>query len=417
MKVSTWNSCYRDNWTGLIVPEAFSHPAKVSPGLAKRIFQHCLDQGYLHKKDICCDPFGGIGGFGIFAASMDIQFIGIELEPRFVDLAKQNFALHAHAWDVMGYPQPVILQGDSRRLSQVLREADLICTSPPYSDIEQSGVTRGLKAHGTGLTGKEACFGEYGTSPGQIGNLKSGDLEAVIDGCVMSPPYADVALGQTKKSFLKHAEIQIKKGSKRTWGISFIDNYGTHPAQIGNLKAGEVGAVVTSPPWENSHQENSWSEDYRNKFIEKAEQKHGKGKVKSIFTKHSREISNDAYGQTEGQIGKESSDTYWQACRDVYASCYQMLKPGGVIMIVVKSYVKGGKRVPLPMQTLKLLIHLGFKPLERIKAMLVEETVTQGLFGDIKKVTERKSFFRRLHEKKYPNLKINFEEILVCKKT
>ena len=59
MKVSTWNNCYRDNWTGLIVPEAFSHPAKFSPGLIKRIFKHCLEQGYLQKGSIVVDPFAG----------------------------------------------------------------------------------------------------------------------------------------------------------------------------------------------------------------------------------------------------------------------------------------------------------------------------------------------------------------------
>jgi hypothetical protein len=86
-----------------------------------------------------------------------------------------------------------------------------------------------------------------------------------------------------------------------------------------------------------------------------------------------------------------------------------------VLVVVVKSYVKAGKRVPLPMQTLKLLIHLGFTPIERIKAMLVEETVTPGLFGDVTKIKERKSFFRRLAEKK-GSPRIDFEEVLIVRK-
>jgi len=27
-----WRGCYADNWNGLIVPEAFQHPAKFAPG-------------------------------------------------------------------------------------------------------------------------------------------------------------------------------------------------------------------------------------------------------------------------------------------------------------------------------------------------------------------------------------------------
>ena len=92
-----------------------------------------------------------------------------------------------------------------------------------------------------------------------------------------------------------------------------------------------------------------------------------------------------------------------------------MLKPGGLLVVVVKDYVKGGKRVPLCDQTLELLQRLGFEPVERIRAMLVKETREVGLFGEHVNRKERKSFFRRLAEHK-GSPRIDWEEVLCVRK-
>ena len=114
----TWTGCYNEGWQGLIVPEAFSHPAKMARGLVRRIF----DELNLPKGSTVCDPFGGIGTTGIEGASRGLKVICIELEPKFVELARQNFELHRAAWETLGYPLPEIRQGDSRGLSRVLCE-------------------------------------------------------------------------------------------------------------------------------------------------------------------------------------------------------------------------------------------------------------------------------------------------------
>lgn len=82
MKVSVWQNCYDLQWGKMLSPESFSHPAKFAPGLIKRIFEHCLEMGYVQKGQIVGDPFAGIGGGGIFAAPLGLQHIGVELEPR-----------------------------------------------------------------------------------------------------------------------------------------------------------------------------------------------------------------------------------------------------------------------------------------------------------------------------------------------
>jgi hypothetical protein len=122
------------------------------------------------------------------------------------------------------------------------------------------------------------------------------------------------------------------------------------------------------------------------------------------------------YGQSSGQLGNTSGCTYWGAVKIIYEQCFLALKPGGYIAVVVKSYVKAGKIVPLPEQTWELLQHVGFEPVERVRAMLVKEDSHPGLFdGPVVKVTARKSFFRRLAERK-GSPAIDFEEVLFCRK-
>ena len=43
-----WRKCYDKRWTrDTLVPQAFSHPAKVSFGLAERIYEHAIEEGWI----------------------------------------------------------------------------------------------------------------------------------------------------------------------------------------------------------------------------------------------------------------------------------------------------------------------------------------------------------------------------------
>ena len=393
MIVSAWQNSYDLQWGKMLTPESFSHPAKVSPGLAKRIFEHCLEKGYIKKNEVCVDPFSGICGFGIWAASFGIRFIGVELEEKFVKLAEANIALHKRAWKKLGKPIPQVLRGDSRRLSAVLSGADLICTSPPFADCLHQ-TEGGMLAphqradHGRNEKAASVLAREYGQTPGQLGAMKAGDISAVV----CSPPYAESL--KEGKSGIDWEKSQTPGAGRHLRTDQLAGGYSTNPQNLGNLPAGKVenvvSGIVTSPPFADSLNSAKDGGGCLDPLIAK-EKYQGTGMAN---WKHAQ----SDYGTTPGQIGQQSGSTYWEAVRDVYAECYKVLKPGGVMVVVVKSYIKAGRRVPLPMQTLKLLIHLGFEPLERIKAMLVKEEVSAGLFGEIRKVKERKSFFRRNHE-------------------
>lgn len=339
-----WAGCYDGGWGDLIVPEAYQHPAKFAYGVICRIIDHGLERGYWCKGDLIADPFGGIGSGGIVATYKGIRWIGVELEPHFVDLARENFALHAAKWKALGAVPPVIIQGDSRNFASLVA-ADGICTSPSYaeSDInpgnvgnrmydERWGKGKGLAAHPSG----------YGSSPGQIGRMPAGSLDAVLS----SPPYAETGSG----------------GNART-GATNPDKFGP-----------------------NSHS-------------------------RKMGPSHHQ----IGYGSTPGNLGNSTGDTYWRAVAQVYEQCRLAMKPGGVICVVVKSYVKAGKIVDLPGQTWELLQRIGFKPLERIRAMLTKTTETPGLYGKMTKTKKRASFFRRLAERK-GSPPVDWEEVLYLRK-
>ena len=132
--MTTWHGCYDDSWKGLITVESFAHPAKMARGLVVRIFDHAFEQGWLRSGDVVVDPFGGIGSTGIEAAGRGVRAFLCELEPRFQALAEKNFELHKRAWQACGDPLPVIVQGDSRRLCEVLGPvmADCVVVRQPF---------------------------------------------------------------------------------------------------------------------------------------------------------------------------------------------------------------------------------------------------------------------------------------------
>lgn len=91
--------------------------------------------------------------------------------------------------------------------------------------------------------------------------------------------------------------------------------------------------------------------------------------------------------------------------------------PSGVVIWVLKAFIRGGKIVDFPGQWQSLCESCGFETIEIIRAWLVEERGTQyDLEGEAHtKVIERKSFFRRLAEKK-GSPRIDYEIVLITQK-
>lgn len=438
----TWHGCYDGSWKGLIVPEAFSHPAKFAPGLIARILDEGLRRGWWKAGDLIADPFGGIGGGGIFAAYAGLQWVGVELEPRFVAWADQNFALHAAKWRTLGCPTPRMVQGDSRRFAELVGDtAGCIC-SPPYAEGlghgggQRDQVGRGDAKYVRSMTGGYSNAAGIVASPpyadsesrraGGPRTRKPGDRARRIDGVhgysgvVTSPPFNERRDGQ---GIAEHGQTTSGRALGRSTlaqgivtsppfspdqpcasqtklkgaiqGPAKRDTGMRMPGQIGELPSGDVAAVLTSPPYADSQV--------------------GSGKTGRKRWRGYTDIGGGTSADP-ARIDAMPAETYWQAVAAVYVECLSVLRPGGHMAIVVKDFVKKGKRVPLCEDTLRLFESLGFEPVLRVHAMLVKERRTPALNGEHIERRERKSFFRRLAEKK-GSPKIDHEEVLVVRRT
>src|ERR1039458_5037890 len=100
-----WTGCYDGGWGKLLTSDSFSHPAKMSRALLERIITHGIERGWWTPgESLIGDPFGGVGNTGLLCAYHGLNCISVELEPRFVEMSKANYAMHAHKWQQLRKP-------------------------------------------------------------------------------------------------------------------------------------------------------------------------------------------------------------------------------------------------------------------------------------------------------------------------
>jgi len=178
----------------------------------------------------------------------------------------------------------------------------------------------------------------------------------------------------------------------------------------------KIDAIVTSPPYEDSVNR----EDHGFDFMKSKPDYPTRNNHPRRVAMHTEKMRNFSYGKEGGQIGVLKKQTYWEAMLQVYSAMYRSLKPAGVAAIVVKDFVRNGKRMTLCDDTVRLLEHIGFVLVERVHAMLTKEYVLPDLFeGSTTKLKDRKSFFRRNFESKMPKddpRRIDWEEVIFVRK-
>ncbi len=323
MKSDIWQGCYDGGWQGNIVPEAFSHPAKFSRGLIHRIYKHAYDMGWIEQRSWVLDPFAGVGLGALDAITRNLNWIGIELEEKFVKLGEQNIELWQRqfaGWPNLGTAN--IIQGDSRELIEVLKTTiyrdikneksfinknltggsslDLIVSSPPYSEGLGHG---GIKT--TEIDKKKRLEGFihlYGHTPGNLANMKEGDIDLVVS----LPPYAEISQSGGREGPKKY-------GTGLTQGERCFDEYGETPGQLGSMKEGSFDLCVSSPPYEGSNAENVGGRQKR--------------ALKGIPDKVMK--LSGAYGLGKDNLGNTSGDTFWSASREIVQQCYELVRDGG----------------------------------------------------------------------------------------
>lgn len=411
MKQDKWHGCYEDGWQGDIVPEAFAHPAKMAYGLLQRIYAHCFEWGWLKEGDVVVDPFGGIGSTGILGAYRGVQVVSCELEAKFTGLAMHNMFLHLPRWRALGSPLPVIIQGDSRRLCELVGGADCVAGSPPFYDVNIGRPHYGASQVIDGNSDRnwiqkwekgkrDKTKSDYGTTPGQLGSMKAGSVEAVIS----SPPWQEgkTTCGGPGPGWSKTL-TGANDGPLTNHGDTHI-GYGSTPGNLGNLKPGDCEVIVSSPPYEGSEGSPSLGSANKDNW----------GNEGTDIV--SRRGLSAQYGKSDGQLGHTQGPTFWAAAKEIVQQCHQILRPGGHAIWVVKDFIRKGQKVDFTGDWRRLCESIGFETVCVHHAMLVKESKHKTLFGDTHtERTERKSFFRRLAEAKgCPP--INYETVLCMRK-
>lgn len=447
--VTEWHGCYNDSWNGVIVPEAFAHPAKFARGLIHRIYQHMLERGYIAPGDSVIDPFGGIAAGAYDALLFGLHWTGCELEPRFVELGNRNIEKYLHDLRMLNgrLGTARLLQGDSRRLVEVVGGGmGAAVSSPPYS-TEALGHSRGENGEAKERELAVASSTSYGSTPGQLGSMPSGDYAAAVG----SPPFVD--------QLPSHDDFQPPHDSTARLGVNYETAYGNAPGQLGTMKPGDFTAAVSSPPYSDMIDGSGEGPGARHDTIfhngdnaYKASSANGYGDAPGNLCSmagegfeaavgsppfenngvnlggvgdtaamrqqiHDSVKRDEAYGSDPANIGNDTGDTFWAAARVIVEQTYQALRPGGYAAWVTKRFVRKGQIVEFSDQWAQLCEAVGFVRVEWVRAMLTEEHGTQlGMFGEDKeRRKERKSFFRRLAEKN-GSPRIDYEDVIIMRR-
>ena len=315
---------------------------------------------------------------------------------------------------------------------------DGVVSSPPYGDLavmagagvthavlkiaREQGMEAAVKFYRATVIDTQKAHGRWSNENIQRHiemALATAESGGYASGVSSSPPYSEALSGG---GIAKKDHFTDPKLADRQY---MPEHHGKSPAQIGNLRdpKNDIDAVLSSPPWENQTHggQQGWSDPEKAAAISAERYRTGERKghpasaaaIKAQMERDDQRV----YGDSEGQIGNSGGETYLAAMRQVYSSLHAVLKAGGVVALVTKNPVKNKQIRRLDIDTIRLMEACGFKLIEHKFAMLSEETVHGDLFqGETRKKRERKSFFKRLHEKKHPELAVDCEDVLFFRK-
>jgi len=295
---------------------AKSHPAKMNTKLLEFLIKAWTKPG-----ETVLDPMAGSGSTGVVAALHGRNAVQVELEKKFYDWmekAKENVEKTV-TLTPKGWIKNIC--GDARRLSELLGEADVAITSPPYSSTEfyygkKSPEFWQILAEKTGRkawlnpdsqTRKTIDEKEKPLSPENIGNLPLGNVDTVIT----SPPYAESKAFQDLEFMEKTAKEQsekVKKGeikghymteeARKKVFQKMVEGEIQSEQNISNLPFGQVDSIITSPPYVESVNAPNDPERRAQRMLQA-----GLNPKKIVGGKARCGQMDWQYGQSEGQIG------------------------------------------------------------------------------------------------------------------
>ena len=257
-------------------------------------------------------------------------------------------------------PHPERMAGSESGLASVrYTRPDAIVTSPPYEGVEKAGKS-GIDWEKS--VKKVQRPNSYRKSYRGIDAIAAGYTRPV-DAVISSPPY-EGSVEQHKEGLSAYYEGQQVGGPN---SMARRRGY-TRP----------IDAVVSSPPYDNRLADKYDDGD--------------KARVQYFL----------AGAETPGNVGNERGPQYWLSMSKIYQECYRVLRPGGLMCLVLKGFTRDGKYIDLPGMTAEMVQSLGFVPHDHWRREL------WGL-----------SFWRILQRKRSPDTfddRLNYEEVRVFKR-
>lgn len=292
---------------------------------------------YTEVRETIIDPMAG-SGTTMLACTLGRSVVLVELEEKFCKMMRDN-------WEqVRMRPQLgcemgncQIIKGDARALDSILL-VDKIITSPPYA------IPKTTKGSLTAQEGK---------------------------------PYQDKRPGRKGTEYEFSGQEELGHPS---------------PDNIANKPYGDIDSIITSPPYEGSlGKGDEGSTHLYDKYGEQLRGEEGWGIRKKEGTQ---------YSENKDNLGNLKSVSYLEAMLAVYRSCWAVLRPQGLMILVTKNFIRNQKEIRLDTDTIKLCEQAGFHFLERHYRKLPSQ-----------------SFWRVIYQKKYPTAPvIDREDILVFRK-
>jgi len=250
-------------YSNFFAKASVAHSAK-----ANLMLLRFLVEAFTKPGDVVLDPMAGTGSTLVMAADLGRNAIGVELEEKFCNWINDNIVMAKKA-GVSG--EMKVIKGDARNLTTLLKagsvegkakgqQADNVITSPPYANstafedikfMKDTAKTRGEKTK----TGESK--GHYFTEEAHkrvfekiergryeeennIANLPAGDVDAIIT----SPPYSEGIGHDSGNNASEQFKERLDMQRKYTRQMASKGN-------IATLKHGDIDAIITSPPYAN----------------------------------------------------------------------------------------------------------------------------------------------------------------------
>jgi DNA modification methylase len=179
------------------------HPAKFPETMAQEFIEFFTKQG-----ETVLDPMAGTGSTLIAALRAKRNSFGIELNPKYAEIAKQLIEQERTSLgDSVSTLQSLIINGDAGQITKYLFPTiDYVLTSPPYWDM--------LRAKGAETQKKRRSSAEldvhYSEDPNDLGNID--DYEEFLEKLVRI--YEGLKPVLREKAYLTIIVKNVKKGGK-----------------------------------------------------------------------------------------------------------------------------------------------------------------------------------------------------------